>query len=103
MLTTLLATGVATLVAFPQDTTPPDTIIRMEEYVVQATRADDDDKMEEVTALSIHLPSLGGRASSAVTADLFRDLTGVYVQQTSAGQGAVVPPWPHWATRFSCW
>ncbi len=90
MLTPLLAASVTTLVTFQQDTTKRDTIIRMEEYVVEATRAADRDKMDEVTALSITLPTMSGRASSPVAADLFRDMTGVHVQQTSAGQGAVV-------------
>ena len=90
MLIPILTAGVATIATFPQDTTTRDTIIRMEEYVVEATRAADQDKLDEATALSIMLPSVGARASSPVAADLFRDLTGVHVQQTSAGQGSVV-------------
>ncbi len=89
MITALVAASATTL-AFPQDTTTRDTIIRMEEYVVRATRAADTDKMNEIAALTISLPALGQRSSSPVAADVFRDLTGVHVQQTSAGQGSIV-------------
>lgn len=69
---------------------PPDTVINLSEVVVTGTRVLGTARLEQSAALSLSLPRLEIKAASAVSVDLLRDLPGVFVQQTSAGQGAVI-------------
>jgi outer membrane receptor protein involved in Fe transport len=78
------------LAALPQDSVQRDSVIVLEEYVITATRAAPVVKYEQPAALTVVAPTLSRRASGATAANLLRDLTGVQVQQTSAGQGAVI-------------
>ncbi|NIM51811.1 MAG: TonB-dependent receptor [Gemmatimonadales bacterium] len=74
-----------------QDSIPVrDSIVLLEELVVSGTRSGEAPRLEQPMALSIAVPSLRERAAGTVAANLLRDLAGVQVQQTSAGQGAVI-------------
>ncbi len=72
-----------------QDTTVADSVV-LREIVVTATRAAGTARVEDPAALSLIEPSMADRGRGALAVDLLRDVPGVYVQQTSAGQGAVV-------------
>lgn len=72
------------------DSVKPDTVIRLTGMTITATRSAKAELMEQVEALSLVMPSLQTRAAGAVAVDLVREATGVHVQQTSAGQGAVI-------------
>jgi outer membrane receptor protein involved in Fe transport len=69
---------------------PPDTAVKLSEIVITGTRSTATARLEQSAALSLLVPRVETRASSAVAVDLLRNLPGVYVQQTSAGQGAVI-------------
>lgn len=69
---------------------PADTIVRLSEVVVTGTRSTVTARLEQASAVSLSLATPERRAASPVAADLLRDVPGVFVQQTSAGQGAVV-------------
>jgi outer membrane receptor protein involved in Fe transport len=58
--------------------------------VVTGTRSVGEARLEQSAALTLIRPSVANRAASPVAVDLLRDVPGVYVQQTSAGQGAVI-------------
>ncbi len=90
MITTLVAASVLASGAGQQDTIKPDSVIRLDEYVIRATRAAASRKLDDAAALSVATPTHARRAAGVVAADLFRDISGVHVQQTSAGQGAIV-------------
>lgn len=79
-----------TLTQQQSDSVKPDTIIRLTGMTITATRSAKADLMEQVEALSLVMPSRNTRAAGAVAVDLVREATGVHVQQTSAGQGAVI-------------
>jgi iron complex outermembrane receptor protein/hemoglobin/transferrin/lactoferrin receptor protein len=82
---------VAALSAVQQDTsTVRDTVVFLAEYVVSGSRADEIRRIDQPLAHSLASPTVVDRASGTVTAHLLRELSGVHVQQTSAGQGAVV-------------
>jgi outer membrane receptor protein involved in Fe transport len=74
----------------PQDTVQTDSIVRLKEFVVSATRSHVTERMEQPEAVSLGRPSVGKRAASKVAANLLDEVAGVQVQQTSAGQGTVV-------------
>lgn len=88
-----LVLGVAPLArdleAQEPDSIPRDTVA-LAELVVTATRGGRTERVATPIAVSTSSPRTADRGASRITADLFRDITGVYVQQTSAGQGAVI-------------
>jgi hemoglobin/transferrin/lactoferrin receptor protein len=89
----LLSAAVLSLSAFTaaqQDTTPVRDTVFLQEFVVSGTRAAQAQRIDEPLALSVTNPTLAERGAGTVAAHLLRDMTGVHVQQTSAGQGAVV-------------
>lgn len=73
-----------------QDTTPVRDTVFLKEFVVSGTRAVQAQRIDDPVALSVTAPNLARRGASTVAAHLLRDVAGVHVQQTSAGQGAVV-------------
>ncbi len=68
----------------------PDTVIVLDEMVVSAMRSTEVQRLNQPLSLSVAQPTLASRSAGSVTAHLLRDVAGVHVQQTSAGQGAVV-------------
>ncbi len=87
--TALLA--VSTIALAQQDTSAVrDTVILLKEMVVSGTRSGETVRLDQPAALSYVAPSLSERSSGTQTANLLRDVAGVRVQQTSAGQGAVI-------------
>jgi len=87
---TLPALFATLLASAPQDTTRADTVVQLSELVITATREPARARYEQAPALSIARPSPSARGNTTVAADLVRDLPGAQVQQTSAGQGAVI-------------
>jgi len=87
---TIPAFAATLLLVAPQDTARADTGIQLSELVVTATRERARSRYEQAPALSIARPTPSARGNAAVAADLVRDLPGTQVQQTSAGQGAVI-------------
>ncbi len=90
---TLVSTALALSAAaatIQQDTVIPDTVFRLSEVTVTATRSAAAARREQPEALVLIQPTLSGRAAGVLAADLLRDAAGVHVQQTSAGQGAVI-------------
>ncbi len=73
-----------------QDTTVRDTVIFLDEVVVSGTRSAETQRLDQPLSLAVAVPTLASRSSGSVAAHLLRDLPGVFVQQTSAGQGSVV-------------
>lgn len=73
-----------------RDSLPRDTAFQLSELVVTGTRAAPVLRIEQPTVMAVRAPTPSDRALGRVAADLLRDLAGVHVQQTSAGQGAVV-------------
>lgn len=86
---TVLALTAATATAH-QDTTIADSLFRLKAYTVTATRSADAARMDQPEALSLVRPTLSNRAAGTLAVDLLRDAAGVQVQQTSAGQGAII-------------
>jgi outer membrane receptor protein involved in Fe transport len=91
----MLAVAAALVAAPPalgqaRDSVPPDSAVRMPAIVVTATRSELVRDIESPAAARTDTARAADRAASRVTADLLRDAPGVHVQQTSAGQGAVV-------------
>lgn len=82
-----LAAAMATV---QQDSTIADTVIRLDGLTVTATRSPAADRRDQPEALSVVRPSLSNRGAGTLAAHLLRDAAGVHVQQTSAGQGAVI-------------
>ncbi len=78
------------LLLAPQDSTRADTVPQLSDLVVTATRERARQRYEQAAALSVARPSAPTRGNTVVAADLVRDLPGAQVQQTSAGQGAVI-------------
>jgi outer membrane receptor protein involved in Fe transport len=62
----------------------------MPQVVVSATRSGESRRLDQPLSLSLLELSVADVGRGTVAADLLRDLPGVHVQQTSAGQGAVV-------------
>jgi hemoglobin/transferrin/lactoferrin receptor protein len=79
-----------TAAAQARDSVPPQTPVRMPDIVVTATRSELIRDLETPAASRTDTVRAEDRAAGRVTADLLRDVPGVHVQQTSAGQGAVV-------------
>jgi outer membrane receptor protein involved in Fe transport len=73
-----------------QDTSTIDTIIKMSQVVVSATRVGATELHDQPLAISYIEPKIANISRGTVAAALLRDIAGVHVQQTSAGQGAVV-------------
>lgn len=73
-----------------RDSVPPDSAVRMPDIVVTATRSEFVRDLESPTATHSDTAGAASRAAGRVAADLLRTVPGVHVQQTSAGQGAVV-------------
>jgi outer membrane receptor protein involved in Fe transport len=73
-----------------QDTTVRDTIVALDEMVVSGRRGAAAQRLDEPTAHALTTLTLSDRAAGTVAVHLLREVTGVHVQQTSAGQGAVV-------------
>jgi outer membrane receptor protein involved in Fe transport len=73
-----------------RDSVPPDSAVRMSEIIVTATRSEFVRSLESPAAARTDTAAAADRAAGRVAADLLRDAPGVHVQQTSAGQGAVV-------------
>ncbi len=88
-MTAALLAASAILAVAQQDTTVRDTV-QMDVLVVTATRSSETSRLEQDLALSTVRPELAERASGTQMANLLRDVAGVQVQQTSAGQGAVI-------------
>jgi outer membrane receptor protein involved in Fe transport len=81
----------AAATALQQDTaTVRDTLVFLDEYVVSGSRAEEIQRIDQPLAHSLAIPDLPERASGTIAAHLLWDVPGVHVQQTSAGQGAVV-------------
>lgn len=81
----------AAATALQQDTTTVrDTLVFLTEYVVSGSRAEEIQRIDQPLAHSLGIPALSERASGTIAAHLLRDVPGVHIQQTSAGQGAVV-------------
>ncbi len=85
-----LTLGALAPLSAQQDTSTIDTIFRMSEVVVSATRSGETRRLNEAAALSLIVPSITDISRGTVVVDLLRDVPGVHVQQTSAGQGAVI-------------
>ncbi len=82
---------VAALSALQQDTSAVrDTVVLPAEYVVSGSRAEEIQRIDQPLAHSMTTPTAVDRAAGTVAAHLLREVAGVHVQQTSAGQGAVV-------------
>lgn len=73
-----------------RDSLPADSAVRLPEIFVTATRSEQGSHAGNPAAASADTATAADRAASRVAADLLRDTPGVHVQQTSAGQGAVV-------------
>jgi outer membrane receptor protein involved in Fe transport len=86
---TLLAASAIAL-AHQQDTSTVRDTVLLEEYVVSRTRTAELRRIDQPLALSLTTPGPVQRTSASVAANLLRDVTGVHVQQTSAGQGSVI-------------
>ncbi len=88
----LCALGLAAIapVVVQQDTSTVDTIIKMRSVVVSATRAGEVRRLSQPLAMSLIEPQMADISRGTIAADLLRDLPGVQVQQTSAGQGSVI-------------
>ena len=88
----LLAIGLAAAspALVPQDTSRVDTIIRMREIVVSATRTGETRALDQPLAISHIEPKMNAISRGTIATDLLQEMPGVHVQQTSAGQGAVV-------------
>ena len=82
--------GLSAVAVAQQDTTLVRDTVFLHELVVSGTRAEQAHRIDEPLAVSVTTPSLAQRGASTVAAHLLRDVTGVHVQQTSAGQGAVI-------------
>jgi outer membrane receptor protein involved in Fe transport len=78
------------LAAQGRDSIPPDSVVRMPDIVVTATRSELVRDLESPSASRTDTVRAADRAAGRVTVDLLRDAPGIHVQQTSAGQGAVV-------------
>lgn len=73
-----------------RDSVPPDSVVRMPEIVVTATRSELVRDLESPAATATDTIGAAARGAGRVSVDLLRNAEGVHVQQTSAGQGAVV-------------
>ncbi|MDH3496475.1 MAG: TonB-dependent receptor [Gemmatimonadota bacterium] len=73
-----------------RDTVRADSAVRLPEIFITATRSEQGSRAGSPATASIDTATAADRAASRVAADLLRDTPGVHVQQTSAGQGAVV-------------
>jgi iron complex outermembrane receptor protein/hemoglobin/transferrin/lactoferrin receptor protein len=89
MATSMLLASTLVLLA-AQDTTRVDTTVQLRELVVTATRQREAARLEQAPALSVSRPTPAVRGNAQVAADLVRDLAGAQIQQTSAGQGAII-------------
>ncbi len=67
-----------------------DSAIRLAEITVTATRGGASERITRPSAVALVEPSIAEMAAGRVAPDLLRDAPGVQVQQTSAGQGAVI-------------
>ncbi|MBE0592004.1 MAG: TonB-dependent receptor plug domain-containing protein, partial [Gemmatimonadales bacterium] len=90
MLVSAAILSVSALAAAQQDTTPVRDTVFLQEYVVSGSRSEQARRIDQPLALSVTTPTLIDRGSGTLAVNLLRDVTGVHVQQTSAGQGAVV-------------
>jgi outer membrane receptor protein involved in Fe transport len=68
----------------------PDTVIQLGEVVVSGTRSTAVPRLEGAASLSLTVPQADLLGAGVIAADLLRDVPGTFVQQTSAGQGAVI-------------
>jgi hemoglobin/transferrin/lactoferrin receptor protein len=80
----------AAVAAQGRDSVPPDSAVRMPDIVVTATRSELLRDLETPAAARTDTVRAADRAAGRVSVDLLRDAPGVHVQQTSAGQGAIV-------------
>ncbi len=90
MLTPTLLAASALALAHQQDTSAVRDTVMLRELVVSGTRAAEVRRLDQPLALSLTTPGQAQKASATVAANLLREITGVHVQQTSAGQGAVI-------------
>lgn len=74
----------------PNDTLKADTVVRLKELTITATRSALVERLSRAEAMSLVVPELSDRGGGLVTAHLLQDVPGAHVQQTSAGQGAVI-------------
>ena len=84
------AAAPAALAAQGRDSVPPDSAVRMPDIVVTATRSELLRDIATPAASKTDTVRAADRAAGRVAVDLLRDTPGIHVQQTSAGQGAVV-------------
>lgn len=90
-ITTALLAVSTSFAPLQQDSIPlPDTVVQLKEIVVSGTRSTAVPRIEQAASLSLTIPQADLLGSGVIAADLLRDIPGTYVQQTSAGQGAVV-------------
>lgn len=80
----------ALALAVQQDSMPRDSVVQLEEVVVTASRSREVSRRDQPLAIMTVRPDLATRASSRIAVDMLRDAIGVQVQQTSAGQGAII-------------
>ena len=73
-----------------QQQDPPKDTARVSEIVVTGTRTEGVAPSVQPSAVSLIIPSDIQRTVGRVAADLLRETPGVQIQQTSAGQGAVI-------------
>lgn len=85
----LLAVLAAAAQAQTPDTVATDSVVRLRGVVITATRANEAARFEQPLAVTL-VETQGGRSGGRITPDLLRGAAGIHVQQTSAGQGAVV-------------
>ncbi|KPK00772.1 MAG: hypothetical protein AMS20_15000 [Gemmatimonas sp. SG8_28] len=90
-ITTALLAVSAGFTALQQDSVPlADTVVQLQGIVVSGTRSTAVPRLEQAASLSLTIPEADLLGASVIAADLLRDAPGAYIQQTSAGQGAVV-------------
>jgi len=82
--------GLSAFGTMQQDTTPVRDTVFLQEYVVSGSRSEQARRIDQPLALSVTTPTLMDRASGTLAINLLRDVTGVQIQQTSAGQAAVI-------------
>jgi outer membrane receptor protein involved in Fe transport len=81
---------VVTTAVAQQDTTVRDTIVALDEMVVSGSRGAAAQRLDQPLAHALTTPTLIDRAGGTVAVHLLQEVAGVHVQQTSAGQGAVI-------------
>ena len=80
----------AILAVAQQDTSAVRDTVQMDALVVTGTRSTEVSRLDQPVAISYVEPGLSDISSGVQAANLLRDVAGVQVQMTSAGQGAII-------------